>query len=167
MHSCCALFPFTQYSYRWGETPAEFTAPTLEVTSHQGGIHLLRRLLGQSQPSLAFWYAGFFGIAFVQLFWIFEGCLLDYQKAPLAAAAGTQPGRRESGAEKNTGGGGGGGLINSGRRTFVPNVLGRDPRPPLRPTDDGPTRTIDTARTLFAKSQTHPPTCRIIFGDFF
>jgi hypothetical protein len=30
---------------------------------------------------------------------------LDYQKAPLAAAAGTQPGRRESGAEKNTGGG--------------------------------------------------------------
>ena len=29
MRSCCALFPFTQYSYRWGETPAEFTAPTL------------------------------------------------------------------------------------------------------------------------------------------
>jgi hypothetical protein len=52
-----------------------------------------------------------------------------YQKAPLAAAAGTQPGRRESGAEKKHGGGGG--LIDSGRRTFVPNVLGRDPRPPL------------------------------------
>jgi hypothetical protein len=50
-----------------------------------------------------------------------------YQKAPLAAAAGTQPGRRWSGAEKN----GGGGVINSGRRTFVPDVLGRDPRPPL------------------------------------
>jgi hypothetical protein len=29
MRSRCALFPFTQCSYRWGEAPAEFTAPTL------------------------------------------------------------------------------------------------------------------------------------------
>jgi hypothetical protein len=29
MHSCCALLPFTKYSYWWGEAPAEFTGPTL------------------------------------------------------------------------------------------------------------------------------------------
>jgi hypothetical protein len=29
MRSCCALFPFTQCSYRWGEAPVEFTAPAL------------------------------------------------------------------------------------------------------------------------------------------
>ena len=144
MRSCCALFPFTQYSYRWGETPAEFTAPTLGgdqpsrwyssattttwAESALPGL-LVRWLLRHSFRCLAFVLLKEIGTLYTlrQLFWIFEGCLLDYQKAPLAAAAGTQPGSRESGAEKNTGGG----LINSGRRTFVPNVLGRDPRPPL------------------------------------
>ena len=29
MHSCCALLPFTKYSYWWGEAPAGFAAPTL------------------------------------------------------------------------------------------------------------------------------------------
>jgi hypothetical protein len=35
----------------------------------------------------------------------------------------------EQGGKKH--GGGGGGFIDSGRRTFVPDVVGRDPRPPL------------------------------------
>ena len=29
MHSCCALLPFTKYSYWWGEAAAEFAGPTL------------------------------------------------------------------------------------------------------------------------------------------
>ena len=29
MHSCCALLPFTKYSYWWAEAPAEFTTPSL------------------------------------------------------------------------------------------------------------------------------------------
>jgi hypothetical protein len=48
-----------------------------------------------------------------------------------AAGSGSRDaaGKKGERGEKKTRGGGG--LINSGRRTFVPNVLGRDPRPPL------------------------------------
>jgi hypothetical protein len=87
----------------------------LEVTSHQGGIdiHLLRRLLGQSQPSLTFWYAGFLGIAFAAVLGPGQGhsegsFWTTIKKSKGAAGSGSRDAageQRERGGKKTGGGG--------------------------------------------------------------
>jgi hypothetical protein len=144
MRSCCALFPFTQYSYRWGETPAEFTAPALGgdqpsrwyssattttwAESALPGL-LVRWLLRHSFRCLAFVLLKEIGTLAVED--SFFGFLKDAFWITKRRRWERQQGRsREEGraGRKKTRGGG---VINSGRRTFVPNVLGLDPRPPL------------------------------------
>jgi hypothetical protein len=112
----------------------------LEVTNHQGGIHLLRRLLAEpAVPDLLVPYgpssvaaAGFFGPSSLPTKILQEDNSKDSFWITKRRHWQRQQGRsREAGRTGRKKQGGGGGLINSGWRTFVPNVLGRDPRPPL------------------------------------
>jgi hypothetical protein len=94
---------------------------------------LVRWLLRHSFRCLAFVLLKEIGTLAVhlegQLFWIFEESL-TFGLPKGAARSGSRDAAGKTGERsgKKTGGGG---LINSGRRTFAPNVLGRDPRPPL------------------------------------
>ena len=127
MRSCCALFPFTQYSYRWGETPAEFTAPTLGgdqpsrwyssattttwAESALPGL-LVRWLLRHSFRCLAFVLLKEIGALAVHLEDSFFGFWKDPFGLPKGAAGSSRDAagkKGERGGKKHGGGGGGGG----------------------------------------------------------
>jgi hypothetical protein len=119
MRSCCALFlSFTQYSYRRGEAPAEFTAPLHFPTVLSTTCTSIRCIA--EWPDVALRSA--------------RSCEGTHTSSEFGKGRRWQQRRGRSRGPRGASGGekrGGGGLINSGWRVFRPNVLGRYSRTPL------------------------------------